>query len=147
MSSRSHSTTNFHHKPHLDLNDLAEFSEEGLSKHVGLLTGCYFGYVIHALTGKLAIVPTAVVSGLMLIVAFITGLLAASALSSTGDVLSGGGSPDRGDLIRAYTGGAFGVVATTAVLFALILVMHQFATRPGPDRLDGKRAAHQDSYQ
>ncbi|WP_222851663.1 phosphatase PAP2 family protein [Phytoactinopolyspora mesophila] len=93
-----------------------------------------------------AIVPTTIVSGLMLIVAFVTGLLAASALSSTGDVLAGGGSPDRGDLIRAYTGGAFGVVATTAVLFALILVMHQFATRPGPDRLGGKSPAHQDSY-
>jgi DNA polymerase III subunit alpha len=52
MSSRSHSTTNFHHKPHLDLNDLAEFSEEGLSKHVGLLTGCYFGYVIQTLVNQ-----------------------------------------------------------------------------------------------
>ncbi|WP_166346023.1 phosphatase PAP2 family protein [Phytoactinopolyspora limicola] len=93
-----------------------------------------------------AIVPTAFVSGLMAVVAFITGLLAFSALSSTGDLLTSGGSIDRGDLIRAYTGGAFGVVAVTAALFALILVMHQFATRPGPDKLSGKRTAQQSSY-
>lgn len=93
-----------------------------------------------------ATVPTAVVSGLMIVVAAITGLLAASGLMSTADAVATGGSLSRGELIRAYTGGALGVAATTAALFAAILLVHQFATRPGLDRAVGKRPVQQDTY-
>lgn len=93
-----------------------------------------------------AIVPTAMVSGLMLVVALIAGMLAVASLTATSQVLADGGSVDRGDLVRAYTGGAFGVVVTAAVLFATTLLVHQFATRPGPYRSGGKRPAQERSY-
>jgi hypothetical protein len=77
------------------------------------------------------IVLTALVSGLMGIVAFITSLLAASALTNTSERLAGGGTiTDRGGLINAYTGGTFGVVSATAVVLATVQLVHQFASRP-----------------
>jgi membrane-associated phospholipid phosphatase len=84
-----------------------------------------------ASTPDRAIVPTAVVGGLMAIASFIAGLLSASALAATADLIAGGGSvTERGDLLRAYTGSAFGVLATTGAIFAAVLVAHQFACRP-----------------
>ncbi|NED98639.1 phosphatase PAP2 family protein [Phytoactinopolyspora halotolerans] len=81
-----------------------------------------------------AIVPTTVVGGLMLVAGFISGLLSASALQSTSDALTRTDTvTNRSDLLEAYTGSALGVVATTAAVFATILITHQFACRPaGP---------------
>jgi DNA polymerase III subunit alpha len=45
LSSLSHKRERFHRKPLIDLSDLASLSEEGLSKHFALTTGCYFGLV------------------------------------------------------------------------------------------------------
>lgn len=47
ISTRSY--RQFHHKPLLDLADLAEFSDTGLSDGIALTTGCYFGLVIQTL--------------------------------------------------------------------------------------------------
>lgn len=91
-----------------------------------------------------AIVSTALVSGLMAVVALITGLLATSALAGTSAQLADEGAvSNSGDLIRAYTGGAFGVVAVTAAVFAAILLVHQFASRPGPVRSGTEPAGHE----
>ncbi|AYY15066.1 phosphatase PAP2 family protein [Actinobacteria bacterium YIM 96077] len=94
-----------------------------------------------------AIVPTALASGLMAVVALVTGLLAMSALTDASDLLAAGDSlASRDELVRAYTGGAFGVISITAVVFAAILVVHQLASRPGPVRAVDKKAGHEDSY-
>ncbi|WP_216843603.1 phosphatase PAP2 family protein [Phytoactinopolyspora alkaliphila] len=82
-----------------------------------------------------AIVPTTLVGGLIGIASFIAGLLSASALAATADLVADGGSATaRGDLLRAYTGSAFGVLATTGTVFATVLVAHQFACRPHVSR-------------
>lgn len=47
ISSESH--RNFHHKPLIDLADLARFHDEGRSEGIALTTGCYFGLVIQTL--------------------------------------------------------------------------------------------------
>lgn len=44
LSSMSH--RNFHHKPLLDLADLAQAHEEGRTEGLALTTGCYFGLVV-----------------------------------------------------------------------------------------------------
>lgn len=43
LSSWSHTRARFHHKPHIDLSDLAEWSENGWTEGLALTTGCYFG--------------------------------------------------------------------------------------------------------
>jgi DNA polymerase III subunit alpha len=47
LVSRMHSKQrgNFHHKPHVDFADLAEWSERGLTRGIALTTGCFFGMV------------------------------------------------------------------------------------------------------
>jgi len=47
ISTRSY--RQFHHKPLIDLADLAEFSETGMNEGIALTTGCYFGLVIQTL--------------------------------------------------------------------------------------------------
>jgi DNA polymerase III subunit alpha len=52
LSTRSfrRDTGNFHHKPHIDFDDMAELSERGLTGGIALTTGCFFGMVQQALT-------------------------------------------------------------------------------------------------
>lgn len=47
LSSLTHK--NFHHKPLVDLSDLARLSEEGRLKGIAALTGCHFSYVVQTL--------------------------------------------------------------------------------------------------
>ena len=47
ISTRSY--RQFHHKPLIDLADLAEFHETGLSEGIALTTGCFFGLVTQTL--------------------------------------------------------------------------------------------------
>lgn len=47
LSTLSHK--NFHHKPLLDLSDLAALADEGRLKGLAVTTGCYFGLVIQTL--------------------------------------------------------------------------------------------------
>lgn len=59
------------------------------------------------------------VIGLLAAAALVAGVLAVGALMRTREVLNTTGTvADRSDLLAAYVGGAFGVVAATAVLFA-----------------------------
>jgi len=43
LVSKSHQRPYFHRKPRIDMADLAHLSQTGDSKHIALLTGCYFG--------------------------------------------------------------------------------------------------------
>ncbi len=45
LSTRSHTRERFHHKPHVDFADFAEWSERGWTNGLALTTGCYFGMV------------------------------------------------------------------------------------------------------
>lgn len=75
--------------------------------------------------------PTAVVAGLFVVVAGVTGAMAGSALLRTRDVLNTAGEvTERSDFATAYVGASLGVVAVTALVFAAILVAHQVASRP-----------------
>ena len=47
LSTLSH--RNFHHKPILDMGDLARLAEEGRTEGLALTTGCYFGMVVQTL--------------------------------------------------------------------------------------------------
>lgn len=47
LSTLSHE--NFHHKPILDLGDLATLAEEGRTEGIAMTTGCYFGLVVQTL--------------------------------------------------------------------------------------------------
>src|SRR5690606_27007288 len=47
LSSLSHK--NFHHKPLLDLSDMAKAKDEGRTKGLAITTGCHFGLVIQTL--------------------------------------------------------------------------------------------------
>lgn len=47
LSSLSHK--NFHHKPLLDLSDLAKAKDEGRTKGLAITTGCHFGLVVQTL--------------------------------------------------------------------------------------------------
>lgn len=46
LSSLSHQRERFHRKPLIDFSDLSFLHEEGLSKHIAITTGCYFGLVV-----------------------------------------------------------------------------------------------------
>ncbi|HEY9411635.1 MAG TPA: phosphatase PAP2 family protein [Jiangellaceae bacterium] len=75
---------------------------------------------------------TAVTATFMLLAAGIAGVLAAGAYERTRDALAETVWIDsRTDLATAYVGGALGVVAVSAASFALFLVAHQLASRPG----------------
>ncbi|TDE10186.1 phosphatase PAP2 family protein [Jiangella asiatica] len=78
---------------------------------------------------------TTVVAALFVVTAAGSGLVAASALRSTRDLLAESGSVTaRDDLATAYLGAGMGVVAATALTFAAILVAHQVASgRAGSD--------------
>lgn len=52
LSSKSHMRTNFHHKPHVDFADFAEWSERGWTNEIALTTGCFFGMVIQTLLSQ-----------------------------------------------------------------------------------------------
>ncbi len=85
--------------------------------------------------------PTAIVSGLFVVVAGVAGAMAASALLRTRDVLNTAGAvTERSDLATAYVGAGLGVVAVTALSFAAILVAHQVASRPSPDARPSSRS-------
>jgi DNA polymerase III subunit alpha len=47
INSRSYSRERgaFHHKPHIDFSDMAEWAELGWTEHLALTTGCFFGMV------------------------------------------------------------------------------------------------------
>ena len=45
LSSLSHTRPNFHHYPHVDFSDFAEWSERGWTDGIALTTGCFFGLV------------------------------------------------------------------------------------------------------
>ncbi|SDU34824.1 phosphatase PAP2 family protein [Jiangella alkaliphila] len=85
--------------------------------------------------------PTAIVSGLFVVVAGVAGAMAASALLRTRDVLNTAGAvTERSDLATAYVGAGLGVVAVTALSFAAILVAHQVASRPSQDARPSSRS-------
>lgn len=74
---------------------------------------------------------TTVVIALLATAALVAGILATGALMRSRDVLSTTGFiADRPDLLTAYVGGAFGVVAATAVLFAAILAASSLSRQP-----------------
>lgn len=50
ISTRSY--RQFHHKPLIDLADLAEFHDTGLSQGIALTTGCFFGLVTQTLVNE-----------------------------------------------------------------------------------------------
>lgn len=50
ISTRSH--RQFHHKPLLDLADLADLSDQGMTQGIALTTGCFFGLVITTLINE-----------------------------------------------------------------------------------------------
>jgi len=54
LSTRSHTreTDNFHHYPHVDFSDFAEWHELGWTEGLALTTGCYFGMVQQTLIEK-----------------------------------------------------------------------------------------------
>lgn len=86
--------------------------------------------------GPAAGASTAVVAGLLGAAGMAGGALAAAALLRTRNVLAAGDvTPalmSRQDLATAYAGGALGIAAVSAVVFALILLGHQFASyNPG----------------
>lgn len=73
---------------------------------------------------------TRIVAALFVVVAAITAALAVSGLVSTARRLTAEGMvSDRSGLVTAYVGAAFGVVAMTALTFAVVLVSHQLASR------------------
>jgi DNA polymerase III subunit alpha len=43
--SKSHTRERFHHKPHVDFTDFAEWSDRGWTQGIALTTGCFFGMV------------------------------------------------------------------------------------------------------
>lgn len=45
LSSWSHTRARFHHKPHVDFTDFAEWSDRGMTDGLALTTGCFFGMV------------------------------------------------------------------------------------------------------
>jgi DNA polymerase III subunit alpha len=51
INSRSYSRERgaFHHKPHIDFSDMAEWAELGWTEHLALTTGCFFGMVAQTL--------------------------------------------------------------------------------------------------
>lgn len=73
----------------------------------------------------------ATVIGLLAAVAAVSAVAATVALLRTRDLLdSTGAVSDRADLLTAYVGGALGVVAATAVLFAFMVAAGIVAARP-----------------
>lgn len=52
LSSNSHTRERFHHKPHVDFTDFAEWAERGWTQGLALTTGCYFGMVTQTLIDK-----------------------------------------------------------------------------------------------
>lgn len=52
LSSRSHQRDRFHRKPLVDFGDLADMYESGVTEHVAITTGCYFGLVVQTLVHK-----------------------------------------------------------------------------------------------
>ncbi|NBO53547.1 MAG: DNA polymerase III subunit alpha, partial [Actinobacteria bacterium] len=51
LSTLSNSRSNYHYKPLLDLNDLAQAHEQGALKGIVAMTGCYFGMIPQAVVG------------------------------------------------------------------------------------------------
>lgn len=49
LTSHSHTRARFHHKPHVDFSDFAEWAERGWTDGIAATTGCYFGLVQQAL--------------------------------------------------------------------------------------------------
>ena len=49
LSSWSHTRERFHHKPHIDFSDMAEWYERGWTQGLALTTGCFFGMVQQSL--------------------------------------------------------------------------------------------------
>ena len=52
LSSRSHTRDRFHHKPHVDFSDFAEWSQRGWTQGIALTTGCFFGIVQQTLVNQ-----------------------------------------------------------------------------------------------
>lgn len=52
LSSLSHQRGHFHHKPHVDFADFAEWSDRGWTDGLALTTGCFFGMVQQTLMDK-----------------------------------------------------------------------------------------------
>jgi DNA polymerase III subunit alpha len=54
LSSRSYErdSGNFHHKPHVDFSDFAEWDERGLTDGLAVTTGCFFGIVQQTLVNN-----------------------------------------------------------------------------------------------
>ena len=52
LVSRSYSEDRFFYKPLIDFADLAELKDAGLSEHIALTTGCYFGLPIQELVTR-----------------------------------------------------------------------------------------------
>lgn len=78
-------------------------------------------------------VATKVAAAMFAVAAVVSGTLAASALLRTRDQLDTAGTlTARSDLVPAYMGAAFGVVAVAAATFAAVLVAHQAASKRSP---------------
>lgn len=52
LSSRSYTRERFHHKPHVDFADFAEWSSRGWTQGIALTTGCFFGMVQQTLVQR-----------------------------------------------------------------------------------------------
>ncbi len=52
LSSLGHQRDRYNRKPRIDYGDLAELADAGLTQHVALTSGCYFGAPIQALVTK-----------------------------------------------------------------------------------------------
>lgn len=82
-------------------------------------------------TANPARASTAIVAVVLWLVAAVSGVFAGIALQRTREALASTSWLDsRTDLATAYVGGALGVVAVTALAFAVILVAHQIASSP-----------------
>lgn len=74
---------------------------------------------------------TIAVAATLTIGAAIAAVAAWAALDRTRDALAAVGTlTDRQDLATAYAGGALGIILTSALAFAMILVIHQAASHP-----------------
>lgn len=49
LTSKSHTRDRFHHKPHMDFSDFAEWAERGWTQGIAATTGCFFGIVQQAM--------------------------------------------------------------------------------------------------
>lgn len=49
---KSHTRERFHHKPHVDFSDFAEWAERGWTDHIALTTGCFFGMLQQILVNQ-----------------------------------------------------------------------------------------------